>query len=47
LAPAIVGFYRALIDHNLRPDVHPVAVVPFYYAGDNPYVRSVAPWTIR
>lgn len=47
LAPANVGFYRALINHHRQPGTNPVAVVPFYYAGDDPYARSTAPWTIR
>lgn len=47
LPTAVVGFYRALINHNCDARNNPVAVVPFYYAGDSPYVRSKAPWTIR
>lgn len=47
LPPAVVGFYRALVTHNRDPRNNPVAVVPFYFAGDEPYAKSKAPWTIR
>ena len=47
LPAAVVGFYRALINHNGESSSNPVAVVPYYYAGDNRYARSKAPWTIR
>lgn len=47
LPTAVVGFYRALIHHNLNPTANAVAVVPFYFAGDDPYAKSKKPWTIR
>lgn len=47
LPTAVVGFYRALINHNRDARNTPVAVVPFYFAGDHSYAKSRVPWTIR
>lgn len=47
LPAAVIGLYRALINHNRKASNNPVSVVPFYFEGDNSYAKSRAPWTIR
>lgn len=45
LPPANVGFYRALVDHHLHKRGENVAVIPWYYEGENKYSRGT-PWVV-
>lgn len=46
LPPANVGFYRALVDHHLYNRGKNIAVIPWYFEGENKYSRGT-PWLVR
>jgi hypothetical protein len=45
LAPANVGFYRALVDHHLERRGHNIVVIPWYFEGEDKFSRG-SPWVL-
>jgi len=45
LPSANVGFYRALVDHHLHNRGHNIAVIPWYFEGEQNYSRGT-PWVV-
>ena len=46
LAAAVMGFFRALVDHHLEGRGHPVAVLPKYYIGEGKFDDAERPWVV-